>query len=546
MYIMRVFYCLLAVLFFSTGSLLSQEDKWDGGFFLGGANYTGDILEGNGLNLSETNLAFGFMLRRNLSNVAGVRLGLTTGQITSSEVNSSDLERMDRGFSFENRITELGLHFIYEPFGENRYRGSNFRKILSPYIFGGPNLIFSNPDTDYNVADRDGRLPRIMQDQADSEETAASFAFGGGLRYDITRKWSLGLELGLRRALTDLIDGASAAAIPDRNDWYYFGGLTLTTRFGAKDSDNDGIADDSDKCPQTPGISSTGGCPDADLDGIADNKDGCPEVAGTAKFNGCPDSDDDGVADHQDNCPNTPGIRRFRGCPDTDEDGIADPVDICPTIAGVEALDGCPDADMDGVTDADDACPQLAGVKEANGCPDADLDGVIDPNDKCPEIPGDAKFSGCPDADGDGIGDGDDACPSNAGPIENDGCPVVSSEDIEKLELAMRNVRFRTGSERPLTISNSVLDEVAEILNRYPNYNLKMSGYTDNRGNDSVNQALSEKRALSCYQYLLVKGIQRDRMSYAGYGETNPIDSNDTPTGRARNRRVEFELVIAN
>lgn len=541
MYIMRLIYCMLCALVLSAGVLSAQEEKWDGGFFLGGATYAGDLYGPSSFDFSETNIAFGFMLRRNISNTFGVRLGLTTGKLTGTDLDTDDAERLARGFSFENRLTELGLHALYEPFADKRYRGSNFRKILSPYIFAGPNLFFSNPDTDYN---NQTNKERVQQDQEDANQTGISLALGGGLRYDITRKWNLGVELGVRPALNDLIDGVSMSGNPDKDDWYAFGGITLTTRFGAKDSDGDGIADDSDKCPNTPGITSTNGCPDADLDGIPDNRDACPEIAGDTKFNGCPDSDDDGVADNQDDCPDTPGIRRFRGCPDTDEDGVADPVDLCPTIAGVAALDGCPDADGDGVTDADDACPQLAGTQDANGCPDQDLDGVIDPNDKCPEIPGDSKFSGCPDSDADGIGDGDDACPSNPGPIENDGCPVIAEEDIEKLELAMRNVRFRTGSDRLLSISNSVLDEVAEILSRYPNYNLKMSGYTDNVGNDAVNQSLSEKRALACYQYLLVKGVSRDRMSYAGYGETNPIDSNETPTGRARNRRVEFELVI--
>lgn len=539
MYIMRIFYCLLGMLVLSVATLSAQEEKWDGGFFLGGANYAGDLLEADFFDLGETNIAFGFMLRRNISNTFGVRLGLTTGKLSGADMNSDLDMRQVRGWSFENRLTELGLHAQFEPFANNRYRGG-FKKIVSPYIFAGPNLIFSNPETDFGTRNNE----RIQQDQEDASQTTISVALGGGLRYDITRKWNLGLELGLRPALNDLIDGVAASGNPNKDDWYIFGGLTLTTRFGAKDSDGDGIADDADKCPNTPGITATGGCPDADLDGIADNRDACPDVAGDSKFNGCPDSDGDGVADNQDNCPNTAGIRRFRGCPDTDGDGVADPVDLCPTIAGVEALDGCPDADGDGVTDADDACPQLAGIEEANGCPDADLDGTIDPNDKCPEIPGDPKFSGCPDSDADGIGDGDDACPSNAGPIENDGCPVIAEEDLEVLELAMRNVRFRTGSDRILSISHSVLDEVAEILERYPNYNLKMSGYSDNRGNDAVNQALSEKRALACYQYLLVKGISRDKMSYAGYGETNPIDSNETAEGRARNRRVEFELVI--
>ncbi|PSR10736.1 MAG: hypothetical protein DA408_07415 [Bacteroidetes bacterium] len=341
-----------------------------------------------------------------------------------------------------------------------------------------------------------------------------------------------------------LQDGISQSGDPDNNDWYVFGGLTLTTRFGAKDTDGDGITDENDDCPTVAGLTATGGCPDTDLDGIADAKDACPEVAGDAKFNGCPDTDGDGVADNQDNCPDVAGVRRFRGCPDTDGDGVADPVDLCPTVAGVVALDGCPDADGDGITDADDACPELAGIASANGCPDGDGDGIIDPNDKCPLVAGLEKYSGCPDTDGDGIGDGDDKCPSNAGPAENGGCPIVLEEDLATLELAMQNVRFRTNSDQLLAQSSTILNEIAEILSRYPNYDLKISGFTDDVGNDSANQSLSERRALACFQYLLIKNVDRKRMSHAGYGETNPIAPNDTEAGRARNRRVEFELVL--
>ncbi|MEZ4986202.1 MAG: OmpA family protein [Saprospiraceae bacterium] len=129
-------------------------------------------------------------------------------------------------------------------------------------------------------------------------------------------------------------------------------------------------------------------------------------------------------------------------------------------------------------------------------------------------------------------------------PASNQGCPEVQSADLEKLDFAMQNVRFRTGSDQILQQSYPIMDEIAEIMSRYPNYNLTISGYTDNVGNDVSNQALSENRAKACYQYLLVKNIARNRMSYAGYGETNPIDTNDTPAGRARNRRVEFKLVL--
>jgi OmpA-OmpF porin, OOP family len=522
---MKSFYLLLTLLLLmgSLTTITAQEEKWDGGFFIGAANTMGDLVESDVFTLDETNLAFGFLLKRNISQKFGLRLGLTTGKISGDDKNFDNPQRQSRGFSFENRVSELSLLAQWEPFGNRRYRGSSFQKILSPYLFAGVGLAFSNPTPNFNGRSNAG----VVADQAtDVQKILFTSPVGIGLRYDLNRKWNLGLEMGMRPVYNDYLDGVSQSANPGDNDWYVFGGLTLTTRFGAKDTDGDGITDENDDCPTVAGLSATGGCPDTDLDGIADAKDACPEVAGDAKFNGCPDTDGDGVADNQDNCPDVAGVRRFRGCPDTDGDGVADPVDLCPTVPGVIALDGCPDADGDGITDADDACPELAGTASTNGCPE--------------------KYSGCPDTDGDGIGDGDDKCPTNAGPAENDGCPIILDEDLATLELAMQNVRFRTNSDQFLAQSSTILNEIAEILSRYPNYNLKISGYTDDVGNDSANQSLSERRALACFQYLLVKNVASNRMSHAGFGETNPIGSNDSEAGRARNRRVEFELVLRN
>lgn len=541
---MRPFYLFLCGLLICLGSLNlnAQQEKWEGGFFVGSANYLGDIVETNPLVFKQSSIAFGFMVKRNLTETLGLRLGLNSGMLSAEDSKNDSEGRALRGFSFENRLTELALLGQWEILGNKRYgSGNNFNKIVSPYIFAGVGLGFSNPTADFN----DHMRPGITLDQAaEVQQALFTVPFGGGIRLDLNRKWVLGLEVGLRPAFNDYVDGVSEAGNPDENDWWAFSGLTATMRFGEKDSDGDGVKDDSDKCPNTPGLSSVGGCPDADLDGIPDAKDGCPEVAGEEKFNGCPDTDDDGVADNQDNCPNIAGERRYRGCPDTDGDGIADPLDICPRLAGVPSLDGCPDADGDGITDADDACPNLAGLESANGCPDTDGDGFIDPTDKCPEIPGTAEFNGCPDTDGDGIGDGDDRCPSNVGPARNNGCPEIEEDDLATLQLAMKNVRFRSSSNEILTLSYPIMDEVAEIMSRYPNYILTISGYSDNVGNDVANQNLSKRRAQSCYQYLLVKGVPGHRMSHTGYGETNPIADNKTPEGRAINRRVEFELTL--
>ena len=114
---------------------------------------------------------------------------------------------------------------------------------------------------------------------------------------------------------------------------------------------------------------------DSDNDGITDDKDKCPEVAGVAKYDGCPvpDTDKDGINDDNDKCPTVAGLARYQGCPvpDTDKDGINDEEDKCPTVSGVARYQGCPvpDTDNDGINDEEDKCPTVAGIPENQGCP---------------------------------------------------------------------------------------------------------------------------------------------------------------------------------
>jgi outer membrane protein OmpA-like peptidoglycan-associated protein len=115
-----------------------------------------------------------------------------------------------------------------------------------------------------------------------------------------------------------------------------------------KDSDNDGINDDNDKCPTVAGVAKYQGCPvpDTDKDGINDDNDKCPTVAGLAKYEGCPvpDTDKDGINDEEDKCPNQAGVARYQGCPvpDADGDGVNDEEDKCPKVAGPADNFGCP------------------------------------------------------------------------------------------------------------------------------------------------------------------------------------------------------------
>ena len=95
--------------------------------------------------------------------------------------------------------------------------------------------------------------------------------------------------------------------------------LTICFAFtSCKDTDDDGIYDRMDGCPETYGLEEFNGCPDSDLDGIQDSEDECPDEYGLAEFNGCPDIDEDGIPDHEDECPDEYGLEAFNGCPETE------------------------------------------------------------------------------------------------------------------------------------------------------------------------------------------------------------------------------------
>ncbi|HUM66654.1 MAG TPA: OmpA family protein [Chitinophagaceae bacterium] len=93
--------------------------------------------------------------------------------------------------------------------------------------------------------------------------------------------------------------------------------------------------------------------------------------------------------------------------------------------------------------------------------------------------------------------------------------------------------------------AQSTLNDLVQVLNKYPDTDLEIQGHTDNTGTDKYNQALSERRASTVANYLTSHGIALERVRTVGLGESAPKYTNDTESGRAQNRRVEF-LITAN
>ena len=229
------------------------------------------------------------------------------------------------------------------------------------------------------------------------------------------------------------------------------------------------------------------------------------------------DSDGDGVADNLDKCPNTPANVKVdaNGCPvDSDRDGVADYLDKCPnTKPGVRVdANGCViDSDGDGVPNYLDKCVDTPkGVKvDNNGCPiDSDKDGVADYLDKCPNTPKGME-------------------------VDKNGCAISYNFHIT----------FDNNSAKIKPEFMPKIKKFAEFLKAHPNVKAEIQGYTDNVGSYKYNLMLSQKRAKAVYEALIKLGVNKNQLTYKGYGPANPIASNDTPEGRAKNRRVVAKII---
>jgi outer membrane protein OmpA-like peptidoglycan-associated protein len=118
--------------------------------------------------------------------------------------------------------------------------------------------------------------------------------------------------------------------------------------------------------------------------------------------------------------------------------------------------------------------------------------------------------------------------------------PVVTEAVRKALLDYAKTILFDTGKATIKPESESVLNNIADILDDYPNVAFRIEGHTDSVGSDSFNEKLSQARAQSVMNYLIGKGIPSDRMTAVGYGETRPIADNNTSEGRRTNRRVEI------
>lgn len=251
---------------------------------------------------------------------------------------------------------------------------------------------------------------------------------------------------------------------------------------------------------------------DSDNDGIVDKKDACPD-----------DAEDKDMFDDGDGCPDL----------DNDNDGITDDKDKCPLDAedkdNFQDDDGCPekDNDNDGVPDDQDKCPTTAedkdGFQDTDGCadPDNDGDGILDTVDKCPREP--ETINGNND---------DDGCPD-----KGDALVIVSPDRIDLLG----SVEF-SGTKISRS-SIGLLGQVGATLRAHPEIlRVRLTVHVQPTSNADRDKQLSEARAKAVHDWLVDWGIEPLRMQATGFGSTKPlVPANSRGAAEINNR---LELII--
>ena len=337
-----------------------------------------------------------------------------------------------------------------------------------------------------------------------ADQHSSAFEVAGGVRLRLSSV--VGLRLEARNALEVPKGNFEAASV---NNIIFGAGLSFGFGGKARDADRDGVADKSDKCPDTPFgciVDAVGCQTDADGDGVCDGIDSCPATPAGAKVDahGCPiDSDGDGVFDGIDQCPNT--------------------------------TTGC--------------------KVDANGCPtDSDGDGVCDGLDQCANTTSGCKvdLNGCPvDSDGDGVCDGLDKCPNTGAGlrVDKDGCPIeIMERETELLDTGMiriSDINFASAKADVPEEAAATLDVVGAVLSKWPEIKIEIGGHTDSRGSAAYNLTLSQGRAAAVRDYLLAhfSQLQPDQITVKGYGESKPLVANTNALNLAKNRRVECKVL---
>ncbi|MBN1153449.1 OmpA family protein [candidate division KSB1 bacterium] len=432
-----------------------------------------------------------------------------------SALNISRMAGEEDEVSFKTDLTGLSLLGRFSLLGSKAFR---------PYIAAGAEVVSYEP-----MIENEGIRPLDRQDR----EITFAVPVGGGISVALFKNLLLDLRGLYHYALHDEMDYTAEGA----KDAYVTAtaGLTLVVPSN-KDVDNDGLLrSDEKKLGTDPKLADTDG------DGITDGDEALKLFTDPLKM----DTDGDGISDYDEiNVNKTDPLKT-----DSDDDKLSDYEEMTAYKTNPLAAD----TDGDGLDD-------YAELKTHGTDPidkDTDNDGLDDQEELLTYKTDPLKN----DTDEDKVNDGDEVNKHKTSPLiaDTDGgsvddgvevrrgtSPLDASDDVilevetVGAKIILDGIEFASGKSAISEKSAEILNKAFTTLKAYPEMEVEIQGYTDNVGRYSFNKTLSQRRADAVRKYLIDLGVDAGRIVAKGYGPDNPIDTNDTAEGRARNRRIEF------
>lgn len=422
------------------------------------------------------------------------------------------------GKEFTTTTHPLDVRLLYRPF---------IRESWSPYVYAGVGALWYNVDN----------LPANASREADTEGWTGVIPVGMGLQFKVADNTSLEISGGYHYGFTDDLD----AVIASGNDGFFNfkAGLTMTGFNWNADPDGDGLTNREEKK-----LGTNMKAADSDGDGLNDGD----EVHSYHTNPLLADSDEDGLTDKAEIVTHKTNPNQA----DSDNDGLTDREEVI--THNTNPLKA--DSDEDGLTDKDELMTYRSDPLNR----DMDNDGL---SDGAEVLENKTDFARA-DTDGDKLSDGDEVLKYGTNPLKPDtdngtvddgtevarGTNPLASEDDVVLEvkevgakIVLEGIVFESGKADITPESEKILTTALATLKAYPDMVVEIRGYTDNTGNRNFNYILSQRRADAVKNFLLQKGIDPSRIISKGYGPEDPIATNATKEGRAKNRRIEFVRV---
>ena len=218
---------LLLVVFAALNTLSGQRTTYfETGFLLGLTSYSGDIAEST-VELKELQPGYGLYFRYHFSNHFAAKAHIYSGSIAGDDANSPTLA--NRKIKFSANIIEFGTAAEWHILGKERYTNTGIHNFfITPYVFAGLGFTLADAKAEYYGDPASEFAPQYDLPEEGLRDKFVLVPVGVGLRADILDRLVVGAEFGFRPVFSDDLDGIRQNGNPDKGDWYYFTGLTIS------------------------------------------------------------------------------------------------------------------------------------------------------------------------------------------------------------------------------------------------------------------------------------------------------------------------------